>query len=62
MQDYPEILTVAHVAYYLQICKKSVYRLVKERTLSAFRIMDKLRFTGDGADTFTSLNQAIGVK
>ena len=62
MQDYLEILTVVQVADYLQICKKSVYKLVKERKLSAFRIMNKLRFTRDSVDTFASVNQATGVK
>ncbi len=62
MQDYPEILTVAQVADYLQICKKSVYKLVKERKLSAFRIMNKLRFTRDSVDKFTSVNQTTGIK
>ena len=61
MQDYPEILTVAQVADYLQICKKSVYKLVKERKLSAFRIMNKLRFTRDSVDKFTSVNQTKGL-
>ena len=62
MQDYPEILTVAQVADYLQICKKSVYKLVKERKLNAFRIMNKLRFTRDSVDRFASVNQATEVK
>ena len=62
MQDYPEILTVAQVANYLQICKKSVYKLEKERKLSAFRIMNKLRFTRDSVDEFASVNPPKGVK
>ena len=62
MQDYPEILTVAQVADYLQICEKSVYKLVKEKKLSAFRVMNKLRFTRDSVDKFASVNQFIGIK
>ena len=62
MQDYPEILTVAQAADYLQICKNSVYKLVKERNLSAFRIMNKLRFTRGSVDTFASVNRATEVK
>ena len=62
MKDYPEILTVAQVADYLQICKKSVYKLVKERKLSAFRIMNKLRFTRDSVNQFASVDQTTGIK
>lgn len=62
MKDYPEILTVAQVADYLQICKKSVYKLVKEKKLSAFRIMNKLRFTRDSVNQFASVDQTTGIK
>ena len=62
MQDNPEILTVAQVADYLQVCKKSVYKLVKEGKLRSFRITNKLRFTRDSVDTFASVNRAAEVE
>jgi excisionase family DNA binding protein len=62
MENYPEILTVAQVADYLQICKKSVYKLVKKKKLIAFRVMNKLRFTRDSVDKFASVNQFTEIK
>ncbi len=38
------IMTVEDVASYLQISKRSVYKLVKEGKLPATRILNKYRF------------------
>ena len=45
MKKEREILTVDQVADYLLISKKSVYKLVKEQKLPAFKVMNKLRFS-----------------
>ncbi len=39
-----EIMTVAQVADYLQISKKSVYQLVHEGKLPASKVLNKWRF------------------
>ena len=39
-----EIMTVDQVAEYLQISKRSVYQLVKEGTLPAYKLLNKWRF------------------
>ena len=60
MQNYPEILTVAQVADYLQICQKSVYKLVDEKKLIPFRVMNTYRFTKESVIKFvmsTSINK-----
>ena len=47
MKAEREILTVDQVANYLMISKKSVYKLVKEKKLPAYKVMSKLRFSRD---------------
>jgi excisionase family DNA binding protein len=56
MQKYPEIMTVAQVADYLQICKRSVYKLVKEKKLIASKVTNKLRFAKENVDKFITSN------
>ena len=62
MQKYPEIMTVAQVADYLQICKKSVYKLVKEKKLIPFQFIDTFRFTKESVDKFIKGNGCGGIK
>ena len=62
MQNYPEILTVAQVADYLQICQKSVYKLVDEKKLIPFRVMNTFRFTKESVDKFLTMNQCEKIK
>jgi len=49
-----EIMTVEQVADYLQISKKSAYKLVKERKLPAARVLNKLRFIKEVVDQFVA--------
>ena len=62
MQNYPEILTVAQVADYLQICQKSVYKLVDKKKLIPFRVMNTFRFTKESVDKFLTMNQCEKMK
>ena len=62
MSNYPEILTVAQVADYLQICQKSVYKLVEEKKLIPFRVMNTFRFTKESVDKFLTMNQCEKIK
>jgi excisionase family DNA binding protein len=62
MQNYPEILTVAQVAEHLQICKKSVYKLVEEKKLIPFQVMNTFRFTKESVDKFLTMNQCEKIK
>ena len=57
MQNYPEILTVAQVADYLQVCKRSVYKLVDEKKLIPFRVMNTYRFTKESVNKLVTMNQ-----
>jgi excisionase family DNA binding protein len=52
-----EIMTVVQVADYLQISKKSVYKLVKDGKLPASKVLNKLRFSKDVVDQFITNNQ-----
>jgi excisionase family DNA binding protein len=52
-----EIITVVQVADYVQISKKSVYNLVKEGKLSAFKVLNRLRFSKEIVDQFLANNQ-----
>ena len=47
MKSEREIMTVDQVADYLLIRKKSVYKLVKEKKLPVYKVMNKLRFSRD---------------
>ncbi len=52
-----EILTVAQVADYLQISKRSVYQLVSQGKLPASKVMNKWRFDKGLVKDFVSQNQ-----
>jgi len=52
-----DIMTVVQVADYLQISKKSVYNLVKERKLPASKVLNRLRFSKEIVDQFLANNQ-----
>jgi excisionase family DNA binding protein len=52
-----EIITVVQVADYVQISKKSVYNLVKEGKLSAFKVLNRLRLSKEIVDQFLADNQ-----
>jgi excisionase family DNA binding protein len=52
-----EIMTVVQVADYLQISKKSVYNLVKQGKLPAYKVMNKLRFSKEIVDQLIVNNQ-----
>jgi excisionase family DNA binding protein len=47
MKSEREIMTVDQVADYLLISKKSVYKLVKEKKLPVYKVINKLRFSRD---------------
>ena len=55
-------MTVAQVADYLQICKKSVYKMVKEKKLVPFQFMNTLRFTKESIDRFIKSNRCEKIK
>ena len=52
-----EIMTVEQVADYLQINKKSIYKLVKQGKLPASEVLNKLRFSKEVVDQFITNNQ-----
>ena len=60
MRKYPEIMTVAQVADYLQICKKSVYKLIKEKKLIPFQFIDTFRFMKESVDKFITKVTDVG--
>jgi excisionase family DNA binding protein len=45
------IMTVEEVATYLQISKRSVYKLIKEGKLPATRILNKYRLNRESIDS-----------
>ena len=53
------IMTVAQVADYLQISKKSVYQLVNEGKLPACKVLNKWRFDKHSVKQWISDNQSI---
>ena len=53
-----EIMTVAQVADYLQISKKSVYQLVNEGKLPACKVLNKWRFDKHSVKQWISDNQS----
>jgi len=53
-----EIMTVAQVADYLQISKKSVYQLVHEGKLPACKVLNKWRFNKLSVRQWFSDNQS----
>jgi excisionase family DNA binding protein len=53
-----EIMTVAQVADYLQISKKSVYQLVNEGKLPAAKVLNKWRFDKHSVKQWISDNQS----
>ena len=44
-KEYPEVLTVKHVSRLLGVSTKTVYKLVREGTLTALRVGREFRFT-----------------
>ena len=57
MNKVREILTVAQVANYLQISKKSVYKLVQQGELPASKVLNRLRFSKEVVDQYITNNQ-----
>ncbi|MBW1855313.1 MAG: helix-turn-helix domain-containing protein [Deltaproteobacteria bacterium] len=47
-----EILTIEEAAAYLQIGKKSLYKLAKEERIPCKKILNKWRFEKDGLKTW----------
>ena len=54
----PTLLTVKEVATYLVINQRTVYRLVKEQRLPAFRVGGQWRFKLELIDAWTRQGQA----
>ena len=53
-----EIMTIAQVAEYLQISKKSVYQLVHKRKLPACKVLNKWRFDKNLVKQWVSTSQS----
>jgi len=47
-----EILTIEEAAAYLQMVKKSLYKLAKEEKIPCKKILNKWRFEKDGLKTW----------
>ena len=47
-----EILTIEEAATYLQIGKKSLYKLAKEEKIPCKKVLNKWRFERDGLKTW----------
>lgn len=47
VEGFSDILTLEEAASFLRISKRSVYRMLKERTIPARKIMHKWRFDRD---------------
>ncbi len=48
----PDFLTVRELAKQLGVCRSTIYRAVKKRTLTAYRVGAALRFAPDAAESF----------
>lgn len=57
-QGGPALLTVKEVATYLVINQRTVYRLVKEQRLPAFRVGGQWRFKLELIEAWTRQDQA----
>lgn len=47
MLENKEILTIAEAAEYLQMGKRSIYKLVKEKKIPHKKVLNKFRFVKD---------------
>jgi excisionase family DNA binding protein len=51
------VLTVAEVAEYLRVCPSTIYRLLKDRKMPAFRIGTEWRFNLEHVDQWRIARQ-----
>ena len=49
-----DIMTLQEVAGYLKVDKKTIYRMVKEKQIPAFRVRSEWRFKKDAIDKWTT--------
>jgi excisionase family DNA binding protein len=50
VEMYPKVMTVNDLADYLRVHRSTVYRLLKNRQLPAFRVGSDWRFTTEAID------------
>lgn len=51
-----EILTVSQVANYLQVCEKTILRLIKSKKITASRIGNRWRIKSSDIDNYIKNN------